>query len=56
MSPYSQEQDNVEQNSFDLQLKCLFETLKKKQAHTKDVTSKLGIEKGKSSKSIRAEK
>uniref|UniRef100_A0A674AE85 Ubiquitin carboxyl-terminal hydrolase n=1 Tax=Salmo trutta TaxID=8032 RepID=A0A674AE85_SALTR len=41
----SQEQDNVEQNTFDLQLKCLFETLKKKQAHTKDVTSKLGIEK-----------
>ncbi|KAM9406279.1 uncharacterized protein ACWYII_026823 [Salvelinus alpinus] len=41
----SQEQVNVEQNTFDLQLKCLFETLKKKQAHTKDVTSKLGIEK-----------
>ncbi|XP_055794293.1 ubiquitin carboxyl-terminal hydrolase 47-like isoform X2 [Salvelinus fontinalis] len=41
----SQEQVNVEQNTFDLQLKCLFETLKKKQTHTKDVTSKLGIEK-----------
>ncbi|CAB1351550.1 unnamed protein product [Coregonus sp. 'balchen'] len=41
----SQEQDNVEQETLDLHLKCLFETLKKKQAHTKDVTSKLGIEK-----------
>uniref|UniRef100_A0A4W5JHB1 USP domain-containing protein n=1 Tax=Hucho hucho TaxID=62062 RepID=A0A4W5JHB1_9TELE len=45
MSPHSQEQDNDEQNAFDLQLKYLFGTLKKEQAHTKDVTSKLGIEK-----------